>query len=671
MNPRRNRLLSAIKSAQNHVQSSNISQLDDDIDSNKSSKIPKSKLARLAGKSVMPQERKSLLSRVGVNNRPTFDLIADGVLGSNSDDYQPKIKLNKGNDDISSLVAERIKNLRERTLSKISSDAHFAESSFFGFETDGTPIWSSVVRGARDIDSKIHHQNDDSSTTMHHHSTHLPVMIDWPKELQLSSHNTFKNWSTVSENKRATQLAEQVVDFTHQSLNPLIIIGESGTGKSHLLNAIGQAVMVRSDKSIFFIRGDELSQVLSQQNSWADVFSNASMLLIDDIDASLNEDKISNALGNMIDTALNMNVHVVVSSNSLPDDWPASKLWNLLRTGVKTILNRVGAGSLMLYARHLAMQKSLILSDEQLALIVTDGEVGWRSTKNGLEKVESAANNGIQLIDSVDVYKVMNDIQTDEEESTTELQSESVEDIANRLINSVVDVVYSDQQLGGIEINTELPELSEDYQPPEFDIDSFNSSEKDFVQNHINSTLQDLTPEAPSVIDVDDRDKHLVAKMTRIIERDHSIAADILTDLDMGIDSKFANSDDMITAETDQLMNLKSKLLNLAERTSDASIEGLIGIADELRALEHELVAIDSERDELPEFVEDVIEDGLESYVPQNEWNIDGSQVSVNELIDDESMITPIEGVLEPHPEGVLQTSTITPVENVLSGEEE
>lgn len=671
MNSRRNRLLTAIKSAQNHVQSSNISQLDDKLDSNKVGKIPKSKLARLAGKSVKTQERKSLLSRVGVNNRPTFDLIADGVLGSNSDDYQPKIKLNKGTDDISSLVAERIKNLRERTLNKISSDAHFAENSFFGFETDGTPIWSSVVTGARDIDSKVHHQNDDSSTLIHHHSTHLPVLIDWPKELQFSSHNTFKNWSTVSENKRATQLAEQVVDFTHQSLNPLILIGESGTGKSHLLNAIGQAVMVRSDKSIFFIHGDELSQALSQQNSWADIFSNASMLLIDDIDASLNDDNISNALGNMIDTALNMNVHVVVSSNSLPDDWPASKLWNLLRTGVKTILNRVGAGSLMLYARHLAMQKSLILTDEQLALIVTDGEVGWRSTKNGLDKVESAANNGIQLIDSVDVYKVMNDIQTDEEESTTEMQSESVEDIANRLINSVVDVVYSDQQLGGIEINTELPELSEDYQPPEFDMDSFNSSEKDFVQSHINSTLQDLTPEAPSVIDVDDRDKHLVAKMTRIIERDHSIAADILTDLDMGIDSKFANSDDMITAEKDQLINLKSKLLNLAERTSDASIEGLIGIADELRALEHELVAIDSERDELPEFIEDEIEEGLESYIPQNEWNIDGSQVSVNELIDDESLITPIEGVLEPHPEGVLQTSTITPVENVLSGEEE
>ena len=180
-----------------------------------------------------------------------------------------------------------------------------------------------------------------------------------------------------------------------------------------------------------------------------------------------------------------------------------------------------------------------------------------------------------------------------------------------------------------------------------------------------------MTPEAPSVIDVADRDKHLVAKMTRIIKRDHSIAADILTDLDMGIDSKFTKSDDLIAVETDQLMDLESKLLNLADRTSDASIEGLIGIADELRALEHELVAIDSEREELPEFIEDKIDDSLESYTPQNEWNIDDSQVSVNELIDDESLIIPIEGVLQPHPEGALQTSTITPVENVLSGEEE
>lgn len=670
MSLRRAKLLSAIKSAQTHINpSSGHQQIQEQSDADNYS--PKSKLAKLTGKGGVRKDRKSLLSRVGVKSRPTFDLIADGVLGSESSNYHPKVKLTDSQGDVSSLVAERIKNLRERTLSKISSETNIVEDSFFGFESDGTPIWSSVVSGARAIESRIHHEQLQPLEAMHHHSVHVPIVVAWPKQLQLTSHNTFKNWCVVSENKRATQLSEQVVDYTQQTLNPLIIIGDSGTGKSHLLNAIGQSTMLRSDHCIYFIRGDELSQVLSQEHSWTDIFSQSSMLLIDDIDMSLESADVSNALGTMIDAALNMNVHVVISSKSSPDSWPASKLWNLLRSGVKTIINPVGAGSLMLYARRLAMEKSIVLSDEQLALIVTSGDIGWRSTKNSVDKIESALNSGVQLIDSIDVYKVMNDIQSDEEETVTELQTESVEDIANRLISSVVDVVYSDQKLGGIEINTTLPELTDDYQPPEFDVKSLEHSQRDFVQSHIDTTLDDLTPEAPSIIDVNDRDKHLIAKMTRIIDKDHSIAADILTELDMGIDAKLAKSNESISDDTDLLVDLEEKLLNLAERTSNASIEGLIGIADELRALEHELVAIDTDRAELPEFIEDEFDDRLDSFEPDSDWNIDSSMISADDLIESESTITPIQGVLEPHPEGAFRTSTVTPVGTVLSGEEE
>ncbi len=670
MNPQRTKLLTAIKSAQLYVQSPS-SGNSVEIQSTVAEHPPKSKLAKLTGRGGIRKERKPLLSRVGIKSRPTFELIADGILGTNSKDYHPKVKLNNEQSNVSSLVAERIKDLRDRTLSKISSDTNIAEDSFFGFDPDGTPIWSSVVSGARKIDTKTHHEVVQPSDMMHHHSVHIPIRVTWPKELQFTSHNTFKNWCVVSENKRATQLAEQVVDYTQQTLNPLIIIGKSGTGKSHLLNAIGQSVIVSNEQSVYFVRGDELSQVLQQQQSWTDVFSNSSLLLIDDIDMSVESNDVSNALGGMIDAALNMNVHVVVSSKTSPDEWPASKLWNLLRTGVRTVISSVGAGSLMLYARRLAMQKSIVLNDEQLALIVTSGNVGWRSTKSAVDKIESALKNGVQLVDSIDVYKLMNNIQSDAEETVTELETESVEDIANRLISSVIDVVYSDQELGGIEFNTTLPELSDDYQPPEFDVKSFSDSQRNLVKSHINTTLDDLTPEAPSVIDVNDRDKHLIAKMTRIMEKDHSIAADIMTELDMEIDGKLIQSNKSIISDTEMLTDLESKLLNLAERTPNASIEGLIGIADELRALEHELVAIDTERDELPEFIEDNHDDELGSYIPDSDWNVDSSQISVNDLFDSDSKIIPIQGFLQPHPEGSPRTSTVTPVGIVLSGEEE
>ena len=160
---------------------------------------------------------------------------------------------------------------------------------------------------------------------------------EWPKQLQFSSHNNFRTWFTVSENRRATQLAEQVIDHAQNKLNPLIIVGESGTGKSHLLNAIGQAAMVSNERSTYFVRANELPFACLKIIIGQIFFSQASMLIIDDIDHSLENDELANTWGNIIDLALNMNVHVIVSSTTMPQGWPAIKLWDLLRTGGKTI----------------------------------------------------------------------------------------------------------------------------------------------------------------------------------------------------------------------------------------------------------------------------------------------------------------------------------------------
>ena len=429
--------------------------------------------------------------------------------------------------------------------------------------------------------------------------------------------------------------------------------------------------MVSNEQSIYFVRANELPFALSENHNWTDILSQASMLIIDDIDHSLKNDELANNWGNIIDLALNMNVHVIVSSTTMPQGWPATKLWDLLRTGVKTILSAVGIGSLMLYSRSLTLQKSMVLNDEQLALVVTYGSGGWRTTRNAIDKLETAVRNGVPLSEVSDVYNILNDIETDDQKSSIQDGKDNIESLANRMIKSVTDVVYSEQEFGGIELNSELPNLSDDYEPPELEQLLQDSQGLEHLSHQLNFSLESLTPEAPSVIDMDDRDKHLVAKMNKIIERDHSIAADILTDLDMSIDEKMNHSDYQVHSEADILANLESRLLNLASRTSEASIEGLIDIADELRGLEHELLSVgasdgivsDPNRQEIPSV--------LDSYVPENEWNVDESDVSIGDLTDDESVMIPIEGLLRPHPEGAVRTAKLTPVGNILSGEEE
>ena len=143
MHSRETRLSTAILSAKAHLSAVAESSSNNAAVKDNSTMRANSKLARLTGKVKENSQRKPLLTRVGVRNRPTYDLIADGILGRDSADYQPKLSMqNKSNETVNS-VAERIKNLRERTLTKISADTSDSDDAFFGFESDGTPIWSS------------------------------------------------------------------------------------------------------------------------------------------------------------------------------------------------------------------------------------------------------------------------------------------------------------------------------------------------------------------------------------------------------------------------------------------------------------------------------------------------------------------------------------------------
>ena len=75
-----------------------------------------------------------VVKRVGINSRPTFDLIADGSWVLNQVNTIQKIEIKKDvQSNVSSLVAERIKDLLERTLSKISSDTNICRGFVLWF----------------------------------------------------------------------------------------------------------------------------------------------------------------------------------------------------------------------------------------------------------------------------------------------------------------------------------------------------------------------------------------------------------------------------------------------------------------------------------------------------------------------------------------------------------
>ena len=704
---RKQRLSSALENAKRHLDSlDDTSPQKENLEPSKDFTPSRSKLNKLLGReSVQDTRNAKLLQRVGVSSRPTFDLIADHVLGRESRNFKPSIELSHGGNDISDVVAERLANLRERTLSTLEEQSQTIfgdDNNYVGYDHDGIPVWKSVVHGQRRSEQLTHHELEhEISLAAHHHSVYIPKDFDWPKKLDFESHHTFKHWVTVVENRRATQLAEGVVDSPGNGLNPLLIIGDRETGRSHLVHAISQAVLLRHEGHVFLLSGTELEQLESLPAGWQESLVECSLLAIDDVDMIAENKSLANSIGKMIDYALNLNVHVVLSSSCSPSEWPASRLWDLCRGSVQTIIKQPSAGSLMLFARRKAIELNIVLDDSQLATLVTHDVLGWRSTNSNLEKLASSIRSGEQIVDAHDVSSILSDMPLESQMEHDEIVRERVEDIAQRLISNAVDVVYSDNEIGGIELSSELPVLSEDYEPPNWDIEDLSSSQADLLERHVKTTLEDLTPEAPSVLDLHDRDKHLVAQRARIRNEDFGKAADILTDIEMNLDGQFESAEFELAENSVILEGLEQSMLDLAQRASDASLEDLILIADDLRELEQKLVEIDPEKAPLPEFVEaklirkpakrrkkkprtaktnilkvsSNISSILDSHEPSGEWNIDDSDVSAADLLESEgsqiNSLKEIKQMLVPHPEGIQTTTTLTAKSVLITGEEE
>ena len=641
-------------------------------------KLPLSRMNRLLGKSTVADTRHStILQRTGVAQRPTFDLIADSTLGTDSRGHTPAINLQNDGHDFASIAARRIKSLREISLLKSEELAldMDSEDQYVGIESDARPIWLSVLdkqrgRVTNALPDELATVKEDS---IYHHSRSLQVKAAWPKPLRIDTQRTFKQWFVCSENSHASRACESIVDSPGTSLNPLLIIGESGTGRSHLIHATAQGVARRMEGLVFLISAVDLMGMETLPNDWQEALVGASLLAIDDAHLVADDTVLANQIGMMVDHAINLGVHVILTSIESPDEWPSSRLWDICRNSAQTQIKIPTATSLIMYTRRLAGSRNLMLDDGQMTSIVTFNQIGWRSTIANFDKIALAIESGDDIIDGEDVILTLRDEIMQQSEIQDEIVRHDVDEIATRLISDAVDTVYSVHDIGGIDLMRNIPEPEKDgYQPPQWDANDMLLDGEEMVEKFVHTTLEELTPEAPSILSVNENEQYLIARPNRIEERDYGRAADILTELDDKIDSKIRDAELEVFNNSILLSGLEDKMLELAQKAGSADIEELIAIADELRYLEEKLVSIDPTREELPPFEEDAkprrvakrrkgkskrkvtrrtpkkvvgkntdsYEQSLDSFEPEGEWNIQAEDINMTDLLDDNALDT-------------------------------
>ena len=610
----------------------------------------RSKLNTLLGKTSVPQRPLSLFQTVGVAQRPTYDLIADRILGADVGTPPSFLDNQTG---YAHHVAERLMHLQQRLeTAQHPTTASEASDLYVGVEGDGTPVWSQVLSQQRGEvrsalgDELAPPQEDDAL----HASRVLDLTSTWPQRLGWSANLTFKQWFVAEENFQATQYCEQVVDRPAHHLNPVLLVAEPQSGCSHLLHATGQAMLRRQEGHVLFITAADVSGDDGLEASWQNALPGATALVIDDVHEFAHHTTWCHQLGVLVDHALNHGLQVVAGGRLPAEDFPASRLKEVFRSSLEVRLASPQPPTLMAFARWRCAQRNLLVADRHLAQLSRMEPRGWRMIETRLEQLVLAFEGGAVLLDHDDVDSVL----LDGRPATPVAEQQRVEDLASRLVGNALDSVYSSLEAGGIDLHSPLEHWPEDdYEPPGWDAESLGEDARN-LEERLRESVDPIEPGRPSVLDVHEQEKFIIRANDPLRGSDVGRAVEVLVDIDETIDQRMNASTTQSVAASLELQHLEEQMVVLAQRAVDADIEELITIADELRSLEERLVELDPDRAPLPPFEDEgspkrrrkavrrrkspaptTSIEALDSYEPEGEWNIDGTGISAEDLLEE------------------------------------
>ena len=144
---------------------------------------------------------------------------------------------------------------------------------------------------------------------------------------------TFDSFVVGSSNKFAHAAALAVAEQPGALYNPLFIYGNSGLGKTHLMQAIGNYIVKNSNNKVLYvtseqfkddyvniIKKDDNGTNLSYIDYFKDKYRSIDVLIIDDIQFLAGSSKTQHEFFNTFNDLFNNSKQIIISSDRSPDD---------------------------------------------------------------------------------------------------------------------------------------------------------------------------------------------------------------------------------------------------------------------------------------------------------------------------------------------------------------
>lgn len=228
--------------------------------------------------------------------------------------------------------------------------------------------------------------------------------LGYIQSMNLNLKYRFDNFVTDDNNKNAKLAAQMVAQNPNATYNPLYIQGGSGLGKTHLMQAIGHALI--KDKKIQCIKSEVfINEYINStarnkdfnksnlMNKFRNKYRNVDVLLIDDIQFFEGKKQCMEELFNTFDALHNANKQIVLTSDRLPKDMPEmpNRLITRFEQGLVVEIQPPKEETRIKILENIANSKNLSVPKEVFEYIAKNFKDNVRELEGAFNKVEAFA----------------------------------------------------------------------------------------------------------------------------------------------------------------------------------------------------------------------------------------------------------------------------------------
>ena len=262
----------------------------------------------------------------------------------------------------------------------------------------------------------------------------------------LNPKNTFENFVVGPSNTFAHAAALAVVEAPGRAYNPLFIHGGTGLGKTHLIQAMGDALLKRKKGTVCYISSEKFTNEYIQaiqEHAIADFrkkYRNIDMLLIDDIHFLAGKEGIQEEFFHTFNSLYENQKQIVLTS-----DRPVSEIANLQKRlvsrfewGLVTEMEMANLETRVAILRRKREQMDLQVPDDALFFIAEHIRSNIRKLEGSLLRVTSY----LSLTKKALTQETMEDLLRDtlEQENQSALTIEGIQ----RLVAEHYDIRLGD-----------------------------------------------------------------------------------------------------------------------------------------------------------------------------------------------------------------------------------